>query len=244
MMTLKEQFVVEAVREAVELVEQGNTVRVLDLGCGTANYAPVLLKKFPTVEYVGVEPIKASFDAATENLQGIPNTKLHFRLGYDSIPDEEESSFDLVLSLSALEHIKQLERFIALSAKYVKPKGLLVHRYDLGHAVHPHSMKERFHVWLGNNFPQVLPERQFVRYVSEEEVVTIYEKLGVAPMKTTYHQMPNMKALEKMLKETNSTAIDEVFAWEMKHQDTFAMLPTNEREKIFPTLAVWGIKDC
>jgi SAM-dependent methyltransferase len=242
MKTLKEQFIVEAVRQAVERVGDSRSVRIMDLGCGTANYVPALVEVFPTIEYVGVEPIETSFKAAQKNLMVVSNARLHFQLGYDSVPDELENSFDLVFSLSVLEHIKQLDKFIELSAKYVRQGGLLVHRHDLGHALHPHSYKERFHVWLGNNWPQVLPERQFVRYVPETEVRELYEKCGVKPIKTTFHQMPNMKALEKELKGTNSTAVDELFVWEMKHQGCFAKIPLVKREKLLPTIAVWGEK--
>lgn len=242
MKSLKEQFISEVVGEVVGRVGAGRAVRIMDLGCGTASYVPVLIEKFPNIEYVGVEPIESSYKVAEKNLAGITNAKLHFQLGYDSIPDEAESSFDLVFSLSALEHIKQLERFIALSAKYVRTGGVLVHRYDLGHALHPHSFKERFHVWLGNTVPSILPERQFVRYVPEPEVRSLYEKCGVEPLKTTYHQMPNLKALEKELRDTAATAIDEIFAWEMKHQGCFKKIPVETREKLFPAVAVWGEK--
>lgn len=242
MKSLKEQFISEVVREVVERVGPGRAARIMDLGCGTAVYVPALMKEFPGIQYVGVEPIASSFKKAEENLKGIENTKLHFKLGYDSIPDETDESFDLVFSLSALEHIRQLDRFIALSSKYVRKGGLLMHRYDLGHALHPHSLKEKLHVFLGNTVPKLLPERKFVRYVPEKEVRALYETNGVTPLKTTYHQMQDLKALEKELKGKDTTAIDEAFAWEMKHQKCFLQIPFETREKLFPAVAVWGEK--
>jgi hypothetical protein len=151
----------------------------------------------------------------------------------------------LVFSLSALEHIKQLPRFLALSAKYVKPGGTLMHRYDLGHALYPHSIKERLHVWLGNTVPSVLPERRFVRYVSSTEVEGLYASLGVAPTKVTYHQMPNLKRLEKGLRDVPGAAavMEEAFEWEMRSQPLIAALPVAERERLFPAVAVWGRRD-
>jgi 2-polyprenyl-3-methyl-5-hydroxy-6-metoxy-1,4-benzoquinol methylase len=158
------------------------------------------------------------------------------------VPDEAEGSFDLVFSLSVLEHIKQLDRFIALGAKYAKSGGLVVHRYDLGHALHTHSHKEAIHVWMGSHVPALLPERQFVRYVPEPEVRALYEKNNVTPIRTTYHQMPNHKALEKHVTDHQTSAIDELFAWEMKHQGMFLQIPVSVREKLFPAVAVWGEK--
>jgi SAM-dependent methyltransferase len=241
MKNLKEQFITYVVGEAVKRAGAARP-RVMDLGCGTAGYVPQLMAQFPNIEYVGVEPIPASFAAAEKNLAGIPNTKLHFQLGYDSVPDEQEGSFDVVFSLSALEHIKQLDKFIALAAKYVKKGGVMMHRYDLGHALTPHSLKERLHVFLGNTVPQWLPERQFVRYVDVPEVKALYERCGVTPTDVTYHQMPNHKKFEKFFRNSETTAVDDLFAWEMKHQSSFKEIPEHERERLFPAVAVWGEK--
>ena len=242
MKSLKELFIDHVVGETVRRMPAGRTPRIMDLGCGTASYVPALMQKFPQIEYVGVEPIAGSFAAAEKNLAGVANTKVHFQLGYDAVPDEEDDSFDLVFSLSVLEHVKNLPSFIALAAKYVKSGGLMVHRYDLGHALYSHSLKERIHVLLGNNVPQILPERQFVRYVPEPEVRAVYLAAGVEPIDTTYHQMPNHKRLEKFFKDSHTDIVDGLFAWEMKHQAELKTIPVKDREKLFPAVAVWGEK--
>ncbi len=242
MKSLKEQFIVEVVGEAVRRATPGAAVRVLDLGCGGAGYVAALVEKYPEIEYVGVEPIEYWFNIAQKNLTGVQNAKVHFQLGYDSIEVEAEESFDVIFSLSVLEHIKQLGRFLALGTKYTKQGGLVVHRYDLGHALHTHSLKEWIHVRMGKYVPQVLPERQFVRYVPEPEVRALYIAQGVTPFRTTYHQMPSHKAFEKHFKDSDTTAVDELFAWEMKHQDLILKIPVSARENLFPAVAVWGLK--
>lgn len=244
MKTLKEQFIEMVVGEVVGRTGGAGAPRILELGCGTAAYVPAFLKRYPNVQYVGVEPIDSSFAQAEKNLTGISNVTLHHRLGYDEVPDEVEGTFDLVYSLSALEHIKQLDRFIAMAARYVKPGGSMMHRYDLGHALTPHSLKERLHVWVGNRFPGILPERQFVRYVGVPEVRGYFEANGFTVTDVTYHQMPNHKALEKELGRhaASTTAMEELFAWEMKHQDSFKQIPEATRERLFPAIAVWGQK--
>ena len=242
MKSLKEQFIVAVVEEAVaQRAAAGRPLRVLDLGCGSAAYVPALLAVFPDIEYVGVEPIEVSYKAALKNLDGVARARVHFQLGYDTIPDENEESFDVVFSLSVLEHIKHLDRFLALGVKYAAKGSLIVHRYDLGHALHTHSVKEWIHVRLGNYLPAILPERQFVRYVPEPEVRALYEKQGVTVQKTTYHQMPNHKSFEKYQK-TDSESVQALFDWEMKYQKDILNIPVDAREKIFPAVAVWGEK--
>ena len=242
MKSLKEQFIIAVVAEGVRRAEEGKVVRVLDLGCGTANYVPSLVARFPHLEYVGVEPIESSYQAALKNLAGVEHAKVHFQLGYDSIPNEAEASFGVVFSLSVLEHIKQLGRFLALGTKYTKAGGLIVHRYDLGHALHTSSLKEWVHVKMGNNVPSVLPERQFVRYLGVPEVKQHYQAQGVTPFAVTYHQMPDHKGFEKFFKNSDTTAVDELFAWEMKFQSEIRTIPEPQREKLFPAVAVWGEK--
>ena len=242
MKSLKEQFITHVVKEAVNRADGSRPPRIMDLGCGTAGYVPQLMETVPNFEYVGVEPILASFKQAEKNLAEVPNAKVHYQLGYDSVPDEADGSFDLVFSLSVLEHIKQLDRFIALSSKYARKGGVVMHRYDLGHALHPHSLKERLHVFLGNNFPNILPERQFVRYVGVPEVESLYEANSVRPTHVTYHQMPDHKHIEKYFVSTETDLVEELFNWEMKYQDDFKKLPVQEREKLFPAVAVWAEK--
>ncbi len=242
MKNLKQLFIEHLVEGVVSKKGVSVCVRIMDLGCGTASYAPALLERFPNVEYVGVEPISESFNAAENNLAGIKRATVHFQLGYDAVTDEKESSFDLVFSLSVLEHIKHLDKFIALSAKYLAVGGVMVHRYDLGHALYPHSLKEKLHVCMGNHMPSMLPERQFVRYVPEKEVRACYEKYGITPTNTTYHQMRDAKLLEKKLGEAGEIAITELFSWEVSHQEIFKSLSVTEREHLFPAVAVWGEK--
>lgn len=239
-MTSKEFFFNQVIQEVRQL-HQG-AIRILELGCGTARYVPAMITKYPDMEYFGIEPIDASFKKAQEILKDVPRTKVVFQLGYDSIEGLEDASFDVVISFSVLEHVKQLGRFVNLSARYVKLGGIMVHRYDLGHALYPGSLKERVHVWLGNTFPSVLPETKFVRYVPLQEVEANYQRLGITPYRRTYHQMPDHKRLEKVLGDKSGAIMEDVYAWEFKNADPFSAMPLSLREKLFPTVAVWGRK--
>jgi hypothetical protein len=122
---------------------------------------------------------------------------------------------------------------------------MMVHRYDLGHALYPTTLKEKVHVWLGNTFPALLPERTFVRYVPLSEVEAHFKRvLASDPFKYTYHQIPQIKTLTKTLdsKGYTGSALEEIYAWEFAHAHTFASIEKNTRELLFPTVAVWGKK--
>jgi SAM-dependent methyltransferase len=242
-MNSKEYFFDEVIKEVIK--GNNSVIRVLELGCGTAKYVPAMIEKYPQLEYVGIEPIQESFQKATTVLQNIPRAKVTSQLGYDAIEGLVDASFDIVISFSVLEHVKQLGKFMDMSARYVKPDGLMVHRYDLGHALYPTTLKEKVHVWIGNTFPSILPERTFVRYVPLKEVSDHYVRLlGSTPYKCTYHQMPNQKMLAKALDKKNylGAALEEVYAWEFKYANDFESIDLPLREKLFPTVAVWGKK--
>lgn len=243
-MNSKEYFFNEVIKEAV--AENGGSVKVLELGCGKAEYVPSMIEKYPQLEYVGIEPIEDSFLGAKKNLEGVPRTNISSQLGYDSIDGLEDESFDIIISFSVLEHVKHLDRFLKMSARYVKKGGRMVHRYDLGHALYPWSLKETLHVFLGNHFSAILPERQFVRYVPMDEVEKLYRKFTIEPDRYTYHQMRSHKALEKGIKNRSVEEIDEVmedvYTWEFDNAEIFGKIPLPERELLFPTVAVWGRK--
>src|SRR5262245_36346016 len=107
--TLKERFVVEVVKEGARRTGGRRAIKVLDLGCGAAAYVPMLIRECPDIQYVGVEPIHSSYRAAVRNIEGIPTARVHCQLGYDGIPREDAGSFDVVFSLSVLEHVKRLD---------------------------------------------------------------------------------------------------------------------------------------
>lgn len=247
-MNSKEYFFNEVIQEAIARnADSGVPVRVLEVGCGTAVYVPAMIEKYPQLEYVGIEPIEDSFVAAEKNLDGVPRVTVSSQLGYDAIEGLEDASFDVVISFSVLEHVKQLGKFLDMSARYVKKGGRMVHRYDLGHALYPWSLKERLHVFLGNTIPSILPERRFVRYVPMDEVVSHYKRLlGTDPDKYTYHQMRSHKSLEKALAPqgdgVKKSIMTTVYQWEFDHCEKFAKLELPAREKLFATVAVWGRK--
>ena len=154
-MNSKEYFFNEVIQEAIKGTSR--TIQILELGCGTAKYVPAMIEKYPQLEYFGIEPIKASFDKAQQILNDIPRTKVTFQLGYDSIDGIEDASFDVVISFSVLEHVKQLGRFMDLSARYVKQGGLMVHRYDLGHALYHCPLWNRIKRKLYIRDPSITP---------------------------------------------------------------------------------------
>jgi SAM-dependent methyltransferase len=219
------------------------TISILDLGSGESRSVVPLLKRYPQTRYVGVEPSETAAAAARTLLAPFPNARVYTQLAYEPLPDE--APFDIVLSLSVLEHVKQLDRFLTNSIAMTKSGGRIIHRYDLGHSLHPSSIKERFQVFLGNHFPKLLPEHKFVRYVDSDEVVRLLEKSGAHVDGITYHQMPDHKRFLKDFVPTSDeaeTLVTRLSEWEFDISPHLSGMQKTKRELLFPAIAVWATK--
>lgn len=218
-------------------------LKILDLGSGRSKNLINILKENPNITYVGVEPSKVDADYAKEELKLFKNVKIINSLAYDLSFDEK---FDICFSLSALEHIKDLKKFLKTSLDHVKKGGLVVHMYDLGHALYPSCLKEKLQIFLGNNFPCILPENKYVSYVDERKVCDWLKELGANVFEVTYHQLPNGRSFIKKFKAENNEereVVEKLLSWELDSSKHFKKLSTKDREKLFPSICVWAKKD-
>ena len=227
-----------------DLLPLGPNSRVVDMGSGKSlNFLP-LLNKIPTLNYLGLEPDAKSVEEAKKVLANFPNSKIYHQLGY-SLPPEAEGQADLVISLSVLEHIKNLEPFIESSVKAARPGGHIIHRYDLGHALYPSSLKEKVQTFLCAHLPWLIPEHKYAAYVPVKRVEDLLIKYGAEVDKVTYHQMPGHKKFFKYFKTDTAEKqqlADELIEWEFKVSPHLDSIPLTEREKLFPAVCVWAKK--
>lgn len=230
------------IEKILELADGNDKLRILDLGSGTSEAIVPALKKYPNLEYCGIEPNPRSAETARENLKPFKNARIIESLAY-SLPSEEK--FDVCISISACEHIKSLDKFLQLSVDSVKKGGLIVHSYDLGHALFPSSLKEKFQIFLGNKFPFILPESKFVSYIDEEKFCSTLKSLGAEIFKITRHQMPDHKSFLKALSSNSSEEkelIREMVEWEFKASNFSNNLGKKIRERLFPAIRIWARK--
>ncbi len=239
-MDSKEYFI-KKVKESCNI---NDSSRILDLGSGRSENFESLINNNPSIRYVGIEPIKRDANTAKKLFSKFSNVKIYNQWsarGIDGFGD-----FELCLSLSVLEHVKRLEEFLIESIDAVKDGGYIVHRYDLGHALSPSSLKEKFQVFLGNNFPNLLPERKFVRYLDPEIVIKIMEGNGTKVEKITYHQMPNHKKFLRHFLSNDKKGLgiaEKIIDWEFEISPFLGEMDKSIRENLFPTIAIWAKKN-
>ena len=218
-------------------------VRLLELGCGRAEIPAELLKKFPNVTYVGIEPDPTSCATAKKNLSAFEHSTVLNGLAYGGVENAAlRDPFDIVFSLSVLEHVKDLPTFIKFSADKTKQGGEIVHLYDLGHSLYPSSFKERVQVWLCNSpLLPFIPENKIARYLSTEYVQGLLESNGCAVKDIAFR---NLRGHSSVVRDLNDGANDQIMQRLVDHEQWLSGLVTDikKKEYLLPSICFWTVK--
>ena len=92
----------------VDVIERLRPMRVLDIGCGTgANLTAPLARRFPTIEFVGLDSDPASIEFARKAGPSL-NTRYHVELAAEDL-----GRFDLVIASEVIEHVEDPDQFLA-----------------------------------------------------------------------------------------------------------------------------------
>lgn len=95
---------------------------VLDIGCGTGMILGKIHERFPTLSLAGVD---ISTDMLSRGKQRLPHASLTEGNIEDASVAARLPSADIILSLSVLHHLTDVERHLRLLAKLVNPKGTI-----------------------------------------------------------------------------------------------------------------------
>ncbi len=96
------------------------SIRVLEIGCGSGSLTRLLSESGYSGDYVGVDVVDR-FDRTAQS-----DFRRDFVLA-DAHRFDPDGKFDLVISISALEHIPEDQRLTERLAEFVAPTGLQLH---------------------------------------------------------------------------------------------------------------------
>lgn len=217
-------------------------VRLLDLGSGTSKDFPEVLRRYPNVAYTGVEPSKAARATAARLLHSIPHVVLEGAWG-ESLAARYRNTFDITLSLSVLEHVKHLDDFLATSVAVTAPGGLVVHRYDLGHALYPVSWYERALVCTSRALPWVIPPSIFTTRPDVMHITRTLAACGLRDLSVRYGQMHGLKQAMNHVSRIDPPLAARIVQLDTELADTLvSRLSAHEAARLFPTVTVRGVK--
>ncbi len=187
-----------------EFLKTNPKAKVLDLGSGTSNNFVEILEEFPDFVYVAVEPWKVAADKARELTKKFGDrVKVYDQAAYKTfeVTELDGLEFDLVISLSTLEHVKWLNPFLDYSAKMVKKGGTVLHLWDNAHANMPINIKEKIQVFVSNYFPFIMPASRYVAYVPLLQVRKYLESKGLAYVDEDYNNSKTFLSTIKLVKD-------------------------------------------
>ena len=111
--------------------ERKGRITILDLGSGVSLNFVNLLKKYPAIHYIGIEPSKQACLEAQEHLKGL-NAEIRNSSAYHIHLDEKA---DIVISFSVLEHVYRRRDYLQLAKDCLKADGYFLINYDSGHFI-------------------------------------------------------------------------------------------------------------
>ena len=124
-------FTIDAFEE-YESLQENQKLKVLDLGCGVVPQCNYISLKGH--EVIALDPIKSDIDFLVENdMNSFHNSDVKYMHGYGEKLPFEDNSFDVVYSVSVMEHIASGNDLIVLSEmlRVLKVGGRLILTTDV-----------------------------------------------------------------------------------------------------------------
>lgn len=104
-------------------------VKVIDVGCGLGAYIFYLNQDFGkanAIEFHGIDLDQSSLHCCELRKRAYQTTNASFAIGNAEQLDVSDSSFDILLSVEVLEHLKEPQRAVSEFYRVLKPGGIAI----------------------------------------------------------------------------------------------------------------------
>ena len=180
-------------RQLAARAEQG-PFSVCDLACGSGSSWHDVLKAYPSIQYLGSDTDVEAVEKAKKIFADVPNAR--FEIADGQRARQDLASYDVVTTLSSLEHVVRIDKFLDTIFSVLKPGGIAYLNYDNGH-FHSHDLKERLMVPVSQILAKFGIEGPYMKEVDDAYVVRLVKERGAEVLQVRRHLFHGMKGLMK-----------------------------------------------
>lgn len=191
----------------IEQTLDDRNIRILDLACGSAWVWEGFLPAHSNVRVLGVDTDAQALEVGRKRYANLPAIELRH---FDAQHPLEEKSFDVVVALSAMEHVVDHAAFLRTARDALKPGGVAYLNYDAGH-FRSHSLKERLMVPVSQLLAMIGMEKWYMKQVDDAAFRTIAVQQGFSVEAIRKH---NIGKLKGFMKKAPAEAVEEWYGFE------------------------------
>ena len=181
-------------------------LEILDLACGDAVIWHRYLETHPHTQVTGIDTDQPAIKRGIA--ANIPN--LHLSVFDVQKKQTETKQYDVVLTLSAIEHIVDRAAFVKTVWSSLRPGGFAFLNYDAGH-FRSSDLQERVMVPVSQALAALGYEAPYMKKVDDGTLLGLCSKQGFTVIERKKH---NVEALKKFMKGATDDALSAWFAFE------------------------------
>ena len=191
--------------EAMNLIDENGIEKILEVGHGTGSFIFELL--YERCELWGLDDtVKDNFvpeESLKKYRNDYPNVKFHHGLLGQYNPALPQNYFDMVYSISTIEHIpkEDLSKVFDESFKLLRPGGIVFHSYDVYYG---QNVKDVFDAYENSGFEWLKP-KESMNVFWEEWLCKADAEL--------------IKSILPTLMIENPMFVAEIYMWQQKRED-------------------------
>jgi SAM-dependent methyltransferase len=129
-------------------------LRVLDAGCGTGNTSLSLARRFPEVDFIGVDQSRTSLARARQSAGNLGLTNLRYRFWNLMKPLPRGTLYDIVMCLGVLHHTADMKRVLRNLHRSLRNNGELFLWIYGKHGRYRHTLNMRLLAMLRETDPE------------------------------------------------------------------------------------------
>lgn len=119
-----QMYLAQTLGHTLEALRVSGTERILDVGCGTGEFARMAIQRFPEMTIVGIDATPAMIELASAKLTGCSRATFQISRA-DALPFGAEE-FDAVVCANVLHHLHDPHQALQECVRVLRPGGQLI----------------------------------------------------------------------------------------------------------------------